>query len=141
MGYQRPLIKLTFDESTGDMAGFEATLRRLSIGDMRNATALATMADNATEEQVAERLERVISVVAKGLVSWNLEDENGVPVPATHAGVEAQDIGLLRDLVNQWIESMTAVSRPLSKPSKDGAQFPEGLTLPMEELPILNPTN
>ena len=55
------------------------------------------------------------------LISWNLEDENGNPYPASAEGIKSvPDAALVTALMEGWIEAVTQVPDPLSKASANG---------------------
>lgn len=105
----------------------------LSIGEFMNLTnALSEVKeddDAASQSTTVLMLQRF----AKSIISWNLEDEEGIPVPATLAGVQSQELGFITQILNAWMEAMAAVD-PKSQPSANGTgTFPE-VSLPMETL-------
>ena len=55
------------------------------------------------------------------LLEWNLTEKDGSAVPPTRDGVLGQDRELFLILVRAWLDALASVSRPLPKPSSDGA--------------------
>lgn len=55
------------------------------------------------------------------LLGWNLEDDDGEPVPATADGLLTQPFGFANTLMTRWAEAVTGVPGPLGVPSSNGA--------------------
>lgn len=130
MGYQRSLLKLVFRD--GEFGGLEVVCRRMKVADAMAATALAKV-DQADPAQQVAALEKVTEILASHIVSWNLEDEDGEPVPTDLEHLREQDFQMVNALVTKWMEVAVGVSPPLSKPSNGGEPSLEEL-IPMEEL-------
>ncbi len=137
VGYvrQKKIYKLTWDESTGDMAGLEVRMTGVSIEEM-----LAGMVLSEKTDRTAEDVEKVFADFANALVSWNVEDEvidaSGVsrqPVPATFEGVRSCDFDFIVAIQRRWGEAIAGVPDPLPGPSGSGPLSLEG-SLPMEPL-------
>lgn len=128
MGYRRPdnVYVLTFVGT--DLDGLEVKVRSTSLRKIRN---IAQLKDSAGDNIAA--LESMCEQFAECLVAWNLEDEDGAPVPATLDSVMDQDAGFILRLVLEWIEAVMGVPDPLSRPSNAGKRSAEGF-LPMEAL-------
>lgn len=73
------------------------------------------------------------------LVSWNLEEDDGTPVPADYHGLMSQDIDFAIELVMAWLDGVLGTPGPLEPSSNDGMP-PAGVSIPMETLsPVLQP--
>lgn len=129
MGYQRSLLRLKFENS--DFDGLEVTCRRMPVEDLFQAMKLAESGDSIAERKAA--LEEVFPVLARGIVEWNLESEQGKPVMIRPETFASLDLPFIRAILDAWMDASAGVSRPLSTPSKDGDSFPEG-SIPMETL-------
>ncbi|GAA2209314.1 hypothetical protein GCM10009850_047720 [Nonomuraea monospora] len=121
MGYKRPakIYKLVFAED--DMAGLEVKARSMSTGDLLDMAPLLDLKLSASPtaeemESIAELLERFADV----LVSWNLEDEDDQPVPATLEGLLDQDIDFVMRIIMAWADAVSGVPAPLPEPSPGG---------------------
>lgn len=109
MGYKRnpKIYKLVFDDTT-DYPGLEVQVRTLSMGQLIGVWAgKSTSAD--TFDLFAERL-----------VGWNLEDEDGRPVPVTREALLAEDDDMVQAIVKRWIQEVMGVSAPLESDSSAG---------------------
>ena len=104
---------LTFEDPA--LEGLEVRARSLSIGELQSD-------------------EPVVESFAHALVSWNLEDEDGNPLPATLETLRTYpDIGFINGLTKAWIDAVTGVDDELGKDSTSGETFPEA-SIPMEPL-------
>jgi hypothetical protein len=124
MGYKRPTLKLAFEAA--EMDGLEVRCRRPSVGayfDLLDA-ADKPIGDEANRRVLAEHVMPLI-------IDWNLEDEDGVPVPATVDGFLAQDTPFIRQITQAVVDVNRQVPGPLAGPSPDGEPFPVD-SIPME---------
>ncbi len=55
------------------------------------------------------------------LISWNLEDDKGKPLPATGTGMKALPIAFGNVLIAEWLEAIQNVPAPLAKTSAAGS--------------------
>lgn len=75
----------------------------------------------------AERIERFTEIVAESLVSWNLKDRSGAPVPCDLAGLRSQPKPLRTAIANAWIRGQIGVTPDFGDGSASGsptAQIP-----------------
>ena len=99
-----------------EFAGAEVTAGLAASLDL--VVEIQTMTDAGVERQ--RELIREFGDLC--LVSWNIEDRRGVPVPANGAGLVAQDMAFVQALLEAWIEVMTQPSAPLPVPSSNGSK-------------------
>ncbi|SRR6266403_655593 len=120
MGYKRgkKTYKLVFEDDEFD--GLVVRTGPVNLGEYFEAVKLEG--------------EPLIELFASKLVEWNLEEEDGAPVPATLAGLYTQDREFVRTLVRSWFKTVAGISDPLPLPSEDGEQSQVGSTIPMEPL-------
>jgi len=112
--HQPKIYKIVFDDP--DLAGLEVKARGLSIGELRD--------DEITPAES----------FANALVSWNLEDEEGRPLPMTLGTLENYpDLNFINTLVEAWLNAVIGVDDELGKDSGSGKPFLEG-SIPMEPL-------
>ena len=129
MGYRRQptIYRLLFEE----YEGLEVMARSVSIDEYLKITKLADkMTTTPGEEQVRE----LFSWFARRLVSWNLEDEDGTPIPATLQGLLGEELGFATKVVMAWVNKVVRVD-PTSPPgSSPGASPPDPAqaSIPME---------
>ncbi len=122
MGYQRPAKTYVLKWAEGhELHGLEVTVTGLSVERMLALTGLAAAltggGDVAAKLSEADKLFRSF---ARCLISWNLEDENGLPVPAAYEGIAAQDLPFVTALVTTWIDAVAGLDNPLPRPSLNG---------------------
>lgn len=96
--------KLTFD---GDLEGLEVRVKSLTVRKF------AEMGE-ATDAEL-------LAMLADALVEWNLEAEDGTPVPATLEGIESQDSNLITRLISAWRTALTSVPPTSPLRSQNGA--------------------
>lgn len=116
MGFREPsTIPLTF-EPGDELHGLEVRMHGMSIADWFSAAGL----DGGDGDDAAATMKRFYTA----LVSWNLEDENGQPVPVADA--PNRDSRLIRRLNNVWIEALQGVHKadPLPETSPSGETSP-----------------
>ncbi len=140
MGYVRERRNYRLIFTDPDLDGLEVVAQAASIGTYERIAGLATreygsVPTAADLEEIAALLEAFAAV----LVSWNLEEPIGKgdkvrPVPATLAGLKAQDLPFVQAIILAWMQAVAGVSTPLDETS-DGGGMEE--SLPME---ILSPS-
>lgn len=113
------------------LAGLEVTMRSMSFGEYRDMLRLA-VADGLTAETMAED-DKMVALFASRIVSWNLEDDAGQPVPATLEGARLQERWVISEIVTAWHQALVQVPPPLQNGSGSGVTLPEA-SLPMEPL-------
>jgi hypothetical protein len=135
MGYRRKTYSLKWEEGHA-LHGLEVSLTGLSIGRMTKITALAASltSDDAPVEEKLAKADELFHLMAGCLVAWNLEDEQGEPVPASYEGLADQDADLVAGIAFAWMETAVSVDTPLPESSNGGpAPMPEA-SLPMVPL-------
>lgn len=128
MGYRKVpnIYTLEFD---GDFKGLVVRLKSIKIGEMRRMLRLI----DAEEDNTVEVLDNMVALIGKGLVSWNLEDEEGNPVEPNQDAVDELEFDLLKVILDEWLDQVSGPSEDLGKDSPSGEKFP-GQPLTMEEL-------
>lgn len=118
---KRRQYKLIFQDE--DMAGIEITVRSLTTGQLIELQ----------EAQQSGIHEKFTNMFADQLVSWNIEDEDGTPIPATLEGVRSMDIAFNNKVIDVWTDAVFGVKAPLRPTSADGQPSVEA-SIPMETL-------
>ncbi len=54
------------------------------------------------------------------LISWNLQDSDGNPVPATADGFCSQPPAFASAVLSHWKDAVTGLTTPLEEPSRGG---------------------
>lgn len=128
MGFKRKrkVYKLDFEGTEYD--GLEVKVTGLTTGEYLELISLGGPTDAGDKEA-----EGMIRMFAKHLVSWNLEDEAGKPIPTTYEAVADNDFTMNASIVNAWTNALTAVSDETAKKSPNG-ESPLVSTIPTELL-------
>lgn len=130
MGYKvvRKVFKLVFKDA--DFDGLEVFARSLNTGQFLEIE--QAKLDRAEGGQVGEgATQRMLELFAGALSSWNAEDEDGEPIPATMDGIRSQDLDFNMKIIDAWTDAIAGVKAPLSQTSTDGSPSVEG-SIPMD---------
>ena len=130
MGFKLRTYKLVFDNP--DLEGLEVRLRGLTIGQLARLSYIL-QSDKLVDPDDGSVREELYSVLAAGLVSWNIEDDSGQTLPGTTESVSGLPSDLVIDIVSAWEKAVAAVAAPLGPSLNSGKQYPE-VSLPMEVL-------
>jgi hypothetical protein len=133
MGFTVPrrIYKLEFDGEK--YAGIVVRVRAMSFAtllDIENMRRSDEMADRA---EMRAQLDEFHGIFVDHLVDWNLEEEDGAPVPLTVEGLRSQEGSFVTSIIAAWRDTPTEVPAPLGRPSSDGDPSVE-LSVPMESL-------
>lgn len=123
---------LDFDEDD-DMAGVVIRMHAPKTGEILEFAELQTRLRMHPEQVTADEMRRPFELFAKYLVSWNIDDDDDQPVPATLEGVLTLDSDDFARVNAAWQAAVQSVPDPLQQPSANGgtSAVPE---LPMESL-------
>ena len=109
---------LTFE---GDYEGAEVWVRlNVSFGEFLK------IQQNNNSENYGEMAQRFGDAM---LVSWNLEDDGGNPIPASAEGMMAIPVEFATMIVNEWVEATTGIPDPLGEGSDDLSTLAEASTV------------
>lgn len=120
MGYRpkRKTFNLTF-EGDSEFDGLQVRTGSPSLGALQEILTLSGSGENDPEA-----VNTMIELFAEQLREWNVEDEDGNPVPATIEGLQAQDATFAFSLIKAWGEQMREsmeVPAPLDERSTNGS--------------------
>jgi hypothetical protein len=108
VGY-RPKRKIyNLDFAGTDYEGLHASLRGFTVGEELEIDATEFSGD------------LLVRTLAARLISWNVEDDNGNPVPATFEGVCTQDSAMVMAILSALRQANSGVPDPLPQPSPSG---------------------
>lgn len=94
---------------------------------------------DAPEDDGRSALVRQLEEFGDSLISWNLEDEQGNPLPCNRASLFAIDNDLALALATEWLAVLGGkVSGPLPESSPSGEPSPVA-SIPMEALSAPQP--
>lgn len=128
MGYRRAAtLKLIFEDE--EFEGLEVRVRQVPLATFID------IADLSSRDFSTENMRELFREFGELLESWNVEDGNGQPVPATAEGLYGMDWAFGVRLVQVWIETVQGMAGrlPLGAGSPSGKPALEG-SLPMETL-------
>lgn len=135
MGY-RPKQKIyTLEFEDEEYEGLEVRIRGLNTGQVMDIE--AARADGGDTAIVA-----MLQLMADRLINWNVEDEDGNPVPTTFDGVRSLDVDFNWAIIDAWQNAVAGVRAPLDEPSTSTepslvASIPtETLSLPPESTAV-----
>jgi len=133
-GYVRKrTFKLKFADE--EMDGLEVRARSASMERYLEIAQIQDAIDEADSPSAAEYdvIRRLGAQLAEHLVDWNLQEEDGTPVPCTADGLMSQDMLFVYAIVEAWMEAAAGVSAPKAQNSNGGPPSVEA-SLPMEPL-------
>ncbi|MGQ5576773.1 hypothetical protein [Streptomyces sp. ECR3.8] len=124
MGYRpkRRIFRLDFTGT--DWEGLEASMRGLTVGEELELEGLRGQQGGGT---------RWFEILTGLLVEWNVEDEQGRPVPTTFEGVSTQDSAMVMAILDALQKAASGVPDPLPQSSPDGEPSP-AVPIPMAPL-------
>ncbi|MEJ8671859.1 hypothetical protein WKI71_36500 [Streptomyces sp. MS1.AVA.1] len=111
MGYRPPRKIYNLDFTGTDYEGLEVSMRGLTVGEELEL-------DDLRGKDGGGR--RVFEMLTGLLKSWNVEDDQSRPVPATFEGVCTQDAAMVTAILNAAQEAASGVPDPLPQSSADG---------------------
>ena len=115
MGFKATVRTVTIRFAEGHQYhGAEARVRSMTLGEYMAAAGYDGSEGDDTPASMKKFGER--------LVSWNLEDDDDQPIPATPEGMQAADQGLIRAMQAAWIQAVVGVhdADPLPESSPSG---------------------
>lgn len=137
MGFRpRPKVyRLTFEDP--ELAGLVVRATSVPIGAFLHLQTLIEISggkDDVADPGVSGGLAAMGELAGEfveALIEWNMEDDEGNPVPCTRDGVLSIDLDLFLEIVMQWMTAVAGVPDPLDAGSTSGGMSPEEL-IPME---------
>jgi hypothetical protein len=117
MGYKRPVNHALVKVKDGRYAGLELTLNLSVSMELFIDFQRKRFSNIANIDSQEEALRWFASDV---LVAWNMEEDDGSPVPASADGFMSLEPSLALEIVSRWRETVTDIDAPLVSPSTDG---------------------
>jgi hypothetical protein len=139
MGYRRTRKVYVLDFADTDLDGLEVKARSVSLGDglefdsLLQAIADIAQREDATLADQKQAVRDLAEAFAAVLVDWNLEGDDGNPVPPSADALYGLEQGDLQLLVRAWRMAASGVPGPLEPPSNAGERSAEE-SIPMEPL-------
>lgn len=124
MGYkrERKIFKLVFEDP--DMDGLIVRCRSTSVQQFID---IKTMADGAKDE--IDGVRALLTTFATVIHDWNMEEDDGTPVPHTAETLLNEDFDFVMAMINAWTEAMAGVAKDLGKESTPAGTPPAESTL------------
>lgn len=130
MAFQRKRKIYILDFADTELDGLEVKVRPMSMGDALTLQELSDT-EGLSPADRAKKIRELIAHFAQAVVSWDLVDEDGNPVPASAEGLGALTEAEVLAVIRAYQDATTAVPVPLGGRSTDGALA----SLPVETLP------
>lgn len=122
MGFKRSALILEWPEDS-EFSGLEIRMKRMTIAQLIDIDALGDLVKGAAADEVKATMSKMLDAVAKGLLSWNYEDDDGNAVPAVRTALDDLDMDLVIELIRAWKSAAAAV--PLASPPSSPTGAPE----------------
>lgn len=120
MGHKRKRKTFLLTFADGEYAGLQVRVASPPMGLITSSIALADVDFTKMGPDQIQPMMGLFDSFAMHLVDWNLEDEDGTPVPATYDGVMGEEPALVMTLMQHWLQAAFGVSDPLGEPSIGG---------------------
>jgi len=115
-----------------EFQGMRVEMRRMSLGESLALDEMRLSTSSGAEGNV-KRVRRVAETVAAKIVSWNLADELGQPLPVSVDALLGQEESVMNAIVSSYITAVRGVDAPLDSASPTGAP-PPPMSIPMDAL-------
>lgn len=121
MGFKlkRKTYLLEFEDP--EFEGLMVEVTSAPLGQFIDLSNMAQLAEQKDEAAAVEATLTLFKSFADCLVTWNLEDENDKPVPATFEGLKTLDVEAAMYIIQSWMTAIGGVSAPLGSASTGGA--------------------
>lgn len=101
----RDTYRLSFADP--EYQGLEVVVRRVRFGDFRATAKMGTLdaeklARGHMDPEDLATMRQAVDALGSSLVSWNLLDHDGEPVPCTVEALDQQDLAFGLELVSAW---------------------------------------
>lgn len=116
MGYKlsRTVYKVRFEGTEYD--GLEMSMGTLSVKEILEVEELMS-GDDSKPTFVA-----LVARLARAIQDWNLEDEDGNPIPVTEDALMGFEVKLINTVVSAWVNAIVGVPAPLENDSTSGGK-------------------
>lgn len=122
---KRKVFKLTFE----DYEGLEVEVKSVPV---RKLLDVLQLADAMTGKPTQEQVEELFGWFADRIVSWNYEDEDGNPLPATLDTLLDDDFDFALKMVMAWVQAVSAITVPsIEAPANGTTPDPLEASIPM----------
>jgi len=129
MGFKRQTTVYDLHFEDPRFEGLEVQAKSLPTGKLMKLMRLSTQIGGKGVDDLAS-VDELFGGFAAALVSWNLEEEDGTPIPATLDAINDQDFDFVMAVIMAWMEAVAGVPSDLGKDSTSGDPSLEA-SLPM----------
>lgn len=99
---------------------YDGLVVRANSATVEEFLAMQALVSSDDVENAVEATEDLLKRFAGFLVEWNVEQDDGTPVPATYEGVKKQDFAFINMIIWAWMEALASVDNPLNRGSSAG---------------------
>ncbi len=132
MGYKAPVKVFVLRFEADEYEGLEIKAKSLPFGEFLRLGELAKQFKGA--ESGDQALNEALETLCKSIKSWNLEDEDGKPLPVSVASLMELDFDFVMSVFTAWMDGISGVTGPLDKKSPGGQPLGDVASLPRETL-------
>lgn len=134
-GYTVPRRVFALDFEFEELAGLEIKVKAISVGQLLDMDARVVDLDTGGgwTQGMSNELDYLMEQFIGQVVEWNMEEEDGSPVPVSVEGLRTLEIPTLVQIIASWLTNSAGVSREEGKAPASG-DSPEVASLPMETL-------
>lgn len=129
MGFKVKHKELVIKFADEDYEGLEIVARAPTVREALEAEKLSKIGDEPT----AKDLEKIFAYVAKFILRWNIEDDEGKTMPINAASFIDFPTDFAWAIVAGFTEGSSGVPAPLDSSSPNG-EISQELSVPMEAL-------
>lgn len=133
MGFQRKRKVYKLDFSGTEYDGLEVKVGGLTTGEYLELVGLSAPGND--DDETGRETERMLRFFAAHLKSWNLEDEDGKPVPTSFDdGIVTNDLSMNMAIINAWTSALASVPEDTEKKSPSILNTGDLASVPTENL-------
>jgi hypothetical protein len=121
--------KLTFEDP--ELSGLECTMREVSLAELLDISELLSADPRSGDAR--ERVTNRSEMVASCIVSWNLEDAAGQPVPISGQALLDQPHRFSVAITAAWLREVVGLPTPPARTSESSG---DGSSSALERLPM-----
>ena len=125
-GYRKEPTEYILNFEAPEFNGLEIRARSVSL---RELFELQELQEKSATDVTSAR--EVIMKMASVITGWNIEDDDGNPIPATYDALAEYEMAFVMAIFNAWMQSMSTVPKPQDGNSSGTATSLE-LSLPMD---------
>lgn len=114
-GYKRKRKMYRLDFAGTEWDGLEVRVRGLTTGEYLQLVQLSVSNKEGDSET-----EGMLKMFASHLVSWNLEDDDGMPIGTSFEDIKENDFTMNMAIISAWTDALAGVPEKVEKKSEAG---------------------